>query len=164
MQDNGSVGTSKIIQITQEGLEELKQELKELTDVRLPAVIDRVAKAREYGDLSENAEYQSAKEDQSLVETRIDEVEQILNHAHIVKHTTSSSKIGMGSKVVVSVVGKKSKNQSFTIVGETEANPKEGKISSVSPLGTALLGKKKGDKAKVSAPAGEVEYMIEEIK
>jgi transcription elongation factor GreA len=164
MQDSGTQVLPKVIQLTQEGLEELKQELAELTEVRLPAVIDRVAKAREYGDLSENAEYHSAKEDQTLVETRIDEIQDILTHAQIVKHTTSSSKIGMGSTVVVSIIGKKSKKQTITIVGETEANPVEGKISSVSPLGTALMNKKKGDKVKVSAPAGEVEYTIEDIK
>jgi transcription elongation factor GreA len=164
MQDNGTQVMPKAIQLTQEGLDELKQELKELTDVRLPAVIDRVAKARDYGDLSENAEYHSAKEDQTLVETRIDEIQNILAHAHIVKHTTSSSKVGMGSKVVVTVTGKKSKKLTFTIVGETEAKPTEGKISSVSPIGTALMNKKKGDTAKVSAPAGEVEYVIEDIK
>ncbi len=163
MQDNGN-GNGKVIQLTQEGLEELKQELSELIDVKLPAVIDRVAKAREYGDLSENSEYHSAKEDQTLVETRIEEIQSILDHAQIVKHTTSSSKVGMGSHVVVTVLGKKAKKQNFTIVGETEANPSEGKISSASPLGKALMGKKKGDQAKVSAPAGVVEYMIEEIK
>jgi len=160
MQDNGP----KIIQLTQEGLQELKLELQQLVEVRLPAIIDRVAKAREYGDLSENSEYHSAKEDQTLIETRIDEVEGIIAHAQVVKHTTSSTKVGMGSKVVATMSGKKAKSHTWTIVGEFESDPTEGKISSVSPLGHALMGKKKGDVVNVKAPAGELEYTIQEIK
>lgn len=155
----------KTIQVTQDGLEELKRELKELVDIKLPANVDRVSKAREYGDLAENAEYHSAKEDQTLIETRIDEIEKILAMAQVVQNTRSSSKVGMGSKVSVSIVSKKkAKPQVFVIVGEFEATPAEGKISSVSPLGKALMGKKKGDTVAVKAPAGEVEYEILEIK
>ncbi len=154
----------KIIQLTQAGFDELKEELQELIEVKLPAVIERVTKAREYGDLSENSEYHSAKEDQTLIETRIDEIEEILAHAKVVKHTTSSTKVGMGSTVVVSIAGKKAKKQTLTIVGEFESDPVSGKISSVSPLGQALMNKKKGDKVMVTAPAGEIEYTILDIK
>lgn len=152
------------VQLTSEGLEELQLELKDLIEVRLPAVIDRVAKAREYGDLSENAEYTSAKEDQTLLEARIEEIENILANSEVVQQTRSSSKVGMGSQVTVSIVGKKSKKTVLSIVGEFESVPGENKISSVSPLGKALMGKKKGDHVKVTAPAGEVEYEIAEIE
>lgn len=160
MQDNNG---TKTIQLTQDGLNELKEELRELTEVKLPAIIDRVAKAREYGDLSENSEYHSAKEDQTLIETRIDEIQAVIANAQVVRNTTSNIKIGMGSTVVYSVKGK-SKKLTITIVGEYEADPTVGKISQASPLGQALMGKKKGEKATVTAPAGEIEYEILEIK
>lgn len=160
MQDNNG---AKTIQLTQEGLNELKEELRELTEEKLPAVVDRVAKAREYGDLSENSEYHSAKEDQTLIETRIDEIQSVIANAQVVKNTTSNNKVGMGSTVTYAVSGK-SKKQTITIVGEYEADPTEGKISQASPLGQALMGKKKGEKATVTAPAGEIEYEILEIK
>lgn len=152
------------VQLTSEGLEELQLELKDLIEVRLPAVIDRVAKAREYGDLSENAEYTSAKEDQTLLEARIEEIEAILANAQVVQQTRSTTKVGMGSQVTVNIVGKKGKKVTMTVVGEFEAEPGENKISSVSPLGKALMGTKKGDKVKVTAPAGEIEYEVVEIK
>jgi transcription elongation factor GreA len=155
----------KTVQVTQEGLEELQRELKELVEIKLPANVERVAKAREYGDLAENAEYHSAKEDQTLIETRIDEIEKILGMAQVVQNTRSSTKVGMGSKVELCVTNaKKSKPKTFIIVGEFEAVPSEGKVSSVSPLGKALMGKKKGDVVTVNAPAGQVEYEILEIK
>ena len=159
MQDTPMV---KSVQLTAEGLEELQQELKELIEIKLPAVIDRVAIAREYGDLSENAEYSNAKEDQTLLEARIDEVEQILANAQVVHQTRSSTKVGMGSLVTIVQVGRKTKKV-VSIVGEFQSEPNENKISSVSPLGKALMGKKKGDKVKVTAPAGEIEFEIIEI-
>lgn len=148
------------IELTAEGLAELKEELTQLKEVKLPSVVDRVAKAREYGDLSENAEYHDARSEQDFVQTRIDEIEEVLGKAVIVKKTQSTKKVGIGSVVSVKSNGKANK---LTITGEFQGNPKEGKISSVSPLGKALVGKKKGDKVKVSAPAGEVEYTIENI-
>lgn len=155
----------KTVQLTPEGLEELQLELKELTEVKLPAVIARVAKAREYGDLSENAEYHSARDDQNLIETRISEIEAVIARAKVVKHTKSTTAVGIGSSVTVSIVGGKSaKKMVIQIVGEFEADPTQGKISSVSPLGKSLMGKKKGDTAVVAAPAGEVTYKIEGIK
>jgi transcription elongation factor GreA len=152
-------------QLTQDGRDEIEKELKELEEVKLPAVIQRVETARAYGDLSENAEYHSAKEDQDLVETRIAELKNILQNSVIVKQTKKSSAVGMGSQVVVTVKGSKSKKKiTFHIVGEFEAEPQNGKISSVSPLGQALMGKKKGDVVEVEAPAGKISYLIAEIK
>ncbi|MFZ5437725.1 MAG: transcription elongation factor GreA [Patescibacteria group bacterium] len=152
------------IQLTLEGLEELKAELKELKEVKLPKVIARVASAREQGDLSENADYHSAKEEQNFVETRISEIEDIISRAEVVKDGKDKSKISIGSKVELSMKGKVGKTFTYEIVGEFEADPEEGKISSVSPLGKALLGKKKGESVSVTAPAGEVVYQIEKVQ
>lgn len=154
----------QIVELTAEGLEELKQELNDLETVKLPAVIDRVSQAREHGDLSENSEYQSARDDQGIIEARISEIEEVIAKAVVVKNTSSRLKIGVGSTVVVVLEKNPEKEFTYTIVGEFEADPAEGKISSVSPLGQALSGKKKDDKVKVAAPAGEIVYIIKEIK
>ena len=151
------------VELTKDGLEEITSELRELVDIKLPAVIARVAKAREHGDLSENAEYHSARDDQQLLQARIDELQNIIENAVIVKNTKNTSKVGMGSQVTVRKAGTK-KDKSFTMVGEFEANPTANKISVGSPLGAALLNKKKGDTVVVKAPAGEMKYEIVEIK
>lgn len=151
------------VSLTQEGLDEIKAELNELVDIKLPAVITRVAKAREHGDLSENAEYHSARDDQQLLQARIDELQDIIAGAIVIKQTRSHSKVGIGSTVTVVKVGTKTEKV-FQIAGEFEADPKNGKVSSVSPIGSALVGKKKGDKTVVKAPAGEIEYEIVKIK
>lgn len=151
------------IELTQEGLEEIQAELQELADVKLPAVIERVAKAREHGDLSENAEYHSARDDQQLLQARIDELQNIVDNAVVVKNTKSQNKIGMGSQVTIKKVGTK-KEKVVHIVGEFEADPGTNKISIGSPLGTALVSKKKGDIVVVKAPAGEIKYEIINIK
>lgn len=152
------------IQVTKEGLEELKSELEQLKNVDLPKIVARVAAARAHGDLSENAEYTNAKEEQQLMETRISEIEDILERAVVVKNTKSTNQVGVGSTVTVQIVGKANKHFTFHIVGEYEADPKEGKISSVSPIGKALLGKKKGETTVAQVPAGEVNYQITNIK
>lgn len=154
----------KTVQLTQAGFDELQQELKEFKEVRLPNVVKRVAAARAHGDLSENAEYSNAKEEQNFVESRISEIEDVINTATIVQATKSHSKVGMGSTVSVHMEAKKDKKFTYHIVGEFEAEPLEGKISSESPIGKALLGKKKGDKAEVKAPAGVITYVIDDIK
>lgn len=151
------------IELTKEGLDELQTELAELKEQKLVAVIKRVAKAREYGDLSENAEYHSAKEEQEFIETRIEEIETIISRSVVVQNTKSKNTVGIGSTVVVSKKGSKEKKE-LKIVGEFEADPILGKISVGSPLGEALVGKKKGDTAVFQAPAGEIEYTIIEIK
>lgn len=154
----------KTVQLTQQGFDELKQELKELKEVKLPQIIKRVADARAHGDLSENAEYSNAKEEQNFMESRISEIEDVINTATIVKATTSHLKVGMGSTVTVHLEKKASKKFTYHIVGEFEAEPLEGKISSESPMGQAFIGKKKGDKAEVKAPAGIITYVIDSIK
>lgn len=152
-----------VISVTQEGLDELKAELKQLIEVKLPAVIERVAVARAHGDLSENAEYHSAQDDKKLIETRIEEIEATILKAKVVKKSRSHSSVGMGNVVVIKKKGT-NKPMTITIVGDFEADPINGKISSASPLGEALMGSKKGDKVLVKAPAGEIEYEVVEIK
>lgn len=152
------------IELTQEGLDEIKAELKELKSTKLPAIIERVARAREYGDLSENAEYHNARDEQQLLEARIEEIEAILAKSKVVKHTRSSQKVGMGSTVDVQETENKKNKMTVIIVGEFEAEPMENKISSVSPLGKALMGRKKGDEVTVAAPAGARSYTILSLK
>lgn len=156
--------TTDKVQLTQEGLEELKTELQQLKEQKLPQIIERVSSARDQGDLSENADYHSAKEEQNFTETRISEIEDILAHSTVVKNTTSHTQVGIGSKVEVYIEGKAGKTFNYEIVGEFEADPEEGKVSAVSPLGKALLNKKKGEKTSVTAPAGAVVYVIKNIK
>lgn len=146
----------KEILITQEGLEKLKAELQELTTQRRPEIVNRIKIAKELGDLSENAEYTSAKEEQSFVEGRIQEVEQILKQAKVVSETHTST-ISIGSAIKVTVEGDE---DSFELVGPTESDPEKGKISVDSPVGRALLGHKAKDKVTVQTPDGPVVYQI----
>ena len=161
MNDNNKTKTTEL---TPEGFEELKAELANLVDNKLPKAIKRVAEAREYGDLSENSEYHDARDDRNLIDTRISEIEKILETAVIVKATRSKDKVGMGSQVIISLKDKSAQTKTIQIVGEYEADPIEGKISSVSPLGKALMGKRKGDEVTYQAPAGEITYKITKIK
>ncbi len=152
---------SKSVTLTQSGLEHLKNELKELKDVKRVEVIDRIRRAKEFGDLSENAEYQTAKEDQSFIEGRIQEIEAMLKVAKIVEKTSDSSTIGLGSTVTLDIEGEKVE---YEIVGPTEGDLENNKVSSESPVGRNLLGHKKGDKVMISAPGGDVEYKIVNVK
>jgi transcription elongation factor GreA len=156
--------TTKTTELTQEGFDELKAEMEELVNDKLPKAIKRVSDAREYGDLSENSEYHDARDDRNLIDTRVAEIEGILENAKIVKATSSKNSVGMGSKVIAHLKGKQSKKRALQIVGEYEADPSEGKISSVSPLGKALVGHKKGDEVTYQAPAGKITYVITKIK
>lgn len=145
----------KLFQITDEGKKELEAELTELKG-RRGAIADKIAEARDYGDLSENAEYDSAREEQGLVESRIAEIEDILLNATIIPATKSSS-IKLGSKVELKT-GKKI--VSYHVVGPVEADPLGGKISNESPIGLALIGKKVGDTATITTPKGEITYEV----
>ncbi len=147
--------------LTPEGLKELKEELKVLAEIKRPALIERVAIARSHGDLMENSEYAAAREDLAFVEGRMEEIEELVNKAKLIKTTGSNGQVKLGCKVTVKVNGKA---QTFELVGEWEANPLEQKISHTSPLGQALIGKKKGEKVEIEAPAGKVTYHILEIK
>ncbi len=150
------------IELTKDGLADLQQELNALKTVKLPSVIDRVSKAREHGDLSENSEYHDARAEQDLIEARIDEIEVVLAKAVVVKETRSTVKVGIGSKVLIKAT-KSKKSLTVHIAGEFEGDPKNNKVSSTSPIGKALVNKKKGDKVVVKAPGGDTEYTIESI-
>lgn len=148
------------VQVTLTGYNDLVKELETLK-AQLPAAIDRVARAREFGDLSENAEYHSAREDHAALVGRIDELSDVINRSVVMQQTTSKSQVGIGSVVAVDVNGKAFE---FTIVGEWEADPATKKISHESPLGKTLMGKQVGEKVEVEAPAGKVIYHIKGIK
>ena len=148
----------KAYQITEAGRKELESELEELKS-RRGEIADKIAEARDYGDLSENAEYDSAREEQGLVETRIAEIEDILMNAEEIK-ARKSNKVHLGSTVEIKN-GKVA--VTYTIVGPVEADPISGKISDESPLGIALLGKAVGEKATITTPKGDTTYTIVSI-
>lgn len=150
----------KDLLITHQGLEKLQKELADLKTVRRPAVITRIQAAKELGDLSENADYDDARNEQSFVEGRILELEDMLKRARVVTKT-NGKEIGMGSKVTVTTGGR---SIVFEIVGSTESDPTQGKISAESPIGKSLVGHIVGDKVSVSTPAGDVLYKITKIE
>ncbi len=147
--------------ISQEGYDKLKKEIKECITVKRPGIANRIESAKELGDLSENAEYSEAKEEQAFNEGRITELSALIKNLTIVQYHKDKDKINMGSKIIVIADGKK---RNFTIVSFNEANPVEGKISNESPLGTAFIGRKKGDKVLVNTPRGEIKYEIISIE
>jgi transcription elongation factor GreA len=147
---------------SKEGLEKLKNELQERTEVLRPEIATRIKEAKEQGDLSENAEFDAAKEAQSINEGRIEEIRQILENAVVItggKNQTGMVTVGSSLKVDA---GKGARD--FVIVGVTESDPSKGFISNESPLGKALLGHKKGDSVEVRTPQGTVHYKIIEVK
>ncbi len=148
--------------ITQEGYNKLKEELDLLSVVRRKEIAERIERAKELGDLSENAEYSEAKDAQALNEGRILELINILKNVTVVESVGSTKgEVEMGSSVKVSCDGKQ---KEFIIVSFNEADPLNGKISNESPIGMAFLGKKKGDEVMVNTPKGEFKYKILEIK
>lgn len=154
--------TTQRVQMTPLGYRQLVDELKLLETTSLPEGIDRVAKAREFGDLSENAEYHSAREDLAAIEGRIEELKDIIARVVVVDIKKSGEpEVGIGSVVNLEVNGA---SHEFSIVGEWEADPAAKKISHESPLGSALLGKKTGDTVEVEAPAGKVVYVISNVR
>lgn len=149
----------KTYHLTQSGIEELKEELAELISQR-SGIADRIRQARELGDLSENAEYQSAREEQDRLESRISELEHILQNTQLIKKPKIDGQVRLGSTVVLKDSGKP---KQFQIVGTMEADPLNGKISDESPIGRALLGKKIGDKAEMKLNGGMKAYKIIQI-
>ena len=137
----------------------LEDELHTLMSVRRKEIADALEYAKSLGDLSENAEYHQAREDQANCEDRITHIEQILKNAVIMDDNHATGVVSVGSTVTVTKKGSK-EERTFALVGSEEADTLSGKISNESPLGEALLGRKKGDKVTVHAPKGDVEYMI----
>ena len=136
----------KLFRLTQDGVDELKSELKGLVGQRA-GIADRIKQARELGDLSENAEYQSAREEQDRLEARISELEQILRNVQIIKKPKGNNEVRLGN--IVKLKAASGKTQEFQVVGTMEADPLNGKISDESPIGKVLLGKKVGDKVLI---------------
>lgn len=147
--------------ISQEGYDKLKNELEYITTKRRLEIAQRIEKAKELGDLSENAEYAEAKDEQAFNEGRVAELSALLKNVTVVSNGSSKDAVGMGSTVTAKSNGAE---KVYTIVSFNEADPVNGKISNESPLGSAFLDKKKGDTVVVETPGGKVEYKIIEIK
>ena len=155
---------AKEYKLSAERLEELKQELTYLKTVKEKEVADLIKEARSFGDLSENSEYDEAKNEQGKLYSRIAEVENILaNYVVIEENTDDTDVVGMGSKITVKDVAT-GEEETYQVVGSQEADPMNGRISEESPFGKALLGKAIGDVAVVEAPAGNIEYEVVAIQ
>lgn len=146
---------------SKEGLEKLKEEYERRTGALRAEIAQRIKEAKEQGDLSENAEYTEAKEAQSLNEGRIEELKAILDNAVVISGSHKGDTVVVGSTVTVKSTGGE---RTFIIVGAAESDPASGKISNESPLGTELLGHKKGDSISVRTPKGDMSYKILEVK
>lgn len=154
--------TKKVVQVTKSGFEALQAELEELTKVKRPALVSRLERARNEGDLSENSDYTNAREELEFLDGRIDEIKEVIENAEIVSSNGGNgNKVDVGTSVVVEVNGNQNE---FHIVGEWEADPMARKISYESPLGKQLVGKKVGEEVEVEAPAGKLVYKILDIK
>lgn len=149
------------VPLTVTGANKLRAELEELKTVIRPRIIQAIAEAREHGDLKENAEYHAAREQQSFAEGRIAEIEAKLSNANIidVTKTDANGKVVFGATVKIEDLDS-GKEVTYQIVGEDEANIKEGRISVGSPIARALIGKEEGDSVIVKAPGGDIEYEI----
>jgi len=149
---------------TEEGLKKLQEELNQLKNVQRPHISQQIAEARDKGDLSENAEYDAAKDAQGMLELKISKLEEIISNARLI----DESKLDNSKALVLSTVKIKNKSNgqtmSYTLVAENEANLKLGKISVSSPIGKGLLGKKVGDTAEINIPSGKIQFEIIEIK
>ena len=144
--------------LTQEGAKELKKELDYLITIKRPEVIISLKEARALGDLSENADYDAARNDQAHIESKIIELEETLSNLIIIKET-HGDKVDLGSKVIIEYVDD-NEQETYKIVGSKEADPFENKISNESPIAKAILGHKKGDTVKVESPNGEYKITV----
>lgn len=156
------MANNKEVYLTEEGLNELKRELDELINVKRPANIQAIKEARSYGDLSENAEYDAARNEQAQIEARVKELERMLENVSIIKEIKTDS-VGIGNVVSVKYVDEDDEDE-YRIVGSQEADPFEGKISNESPIAQALLDHKVGDTVTVESPNGTYDLVITEIK
>lgn len=155
----------KEVLVTKAGLDKLKSELKSFQEVRRKEVASRLKEAIAYGDLSENSEYEEAKNEQAFVEGRIVELEQMVIHAKIITDDKrGEDTVQIGTTVTVQNITEEDEAETYTIVGSTEADPIAHRISNESPIGSAILGKAKNDVVKVKVPAGVFEYKILKIK
>ena len=150
--------------MTAEGKEKLQAELKNLKLVKRPEVIQRIKVARSFGDLSENSEYDAAKDEQSHVEDRIAQVEDMLKYAQVVDaDSVDPNEVSVGKTVTYTEVGTDDA-ETYTIVGSDESDPLNGKISNDSPIAQALLGKKKGETVSITTPGGQFDVVINNVE
>jgi transcription elongation factor GreA len=147
--------------LTAEGLQALKDELHYLTTTKRAEIAERLKEAKNDGDLSENAMYDAARDDQQFAEGRISEIEHIIKHVKIIEGKGNKGTVALGSTVHLEL---EDGTQKYTIVGSTEANPDLGRISNDSPIGKALLGKKPGDQVAVNVPSGTLTYKITKVE
>lgn len=160
----GTVVDDQQVLITKEGLRKLKEELEYLQTVRREEIAVRLKEAISYGDLSENAEYEEAKNEQAFIEGRILELEGMIKNARIISERHDQSRVvEIGSRVTIQNRTKRDEPETYTIVGSTEADPIGKKISNESPIGRSLLGRGKGDTIEVKVPAGVFKYEILKI-
>ena len=152
--------SAKSIYLTENGLKELKDELKDLKEVKRKQVTVKIQRAREYGDLAENSEYDAAREEQAMIEGRIVELENMLKNVEIIATLEEKGQVMIGSRVKVQIDGK---TDEYIIVGKVEADPTNKKISNESPVGSALLGAKKGDIVEITTPSISYKCKILEI-
>ena len=152
----------KELYLTEEGLEEIKKELDELIQVKRPEVINALKDARAQGDLSENAEYDAARQEQAVVEARIKELETMVERAVVITKVDTDV-VSIGTKVTIEYVEDEEKEE-YSIVGSSEADPFENKISNESPIGAALMGAKKGEIIEANTPGGVAKYKVLAIK
>jgi len=152
---------SKKVLLTKEGLKKLQDELYVLKEDRRKDIIERIQEAVSHGDLSENADYAQAKEEQSFIEGKIQEIEEMIKNCEIIEHNGNHNSVTIGSTVTIKSDGKELK---YTIVGSNEANPAAGKISNESLVGRSILGAKVGDKVNVETPVGKTEYTVVTIE
>ncbi|MBR6949906.1 MAG: transcription elongation factor GreA [Bacilli bacterium] len=157
------MGNKNTVYLTEEGLNELKQELDNLINVRRPENIIAIKEARALGDLSENAEYDAARNEQAQIEARIKQLEKMLENASIISEV-SKDKVGIGNTVSIKYVDEDDDVEEYKIVGSQEADPFESKISNESPIAKALFEHKVGDIVTVESPNGSYEVEIIEIK
>lgn len=150
--------------VTQEGLDKLQEELKYLTEVRRREVADRIRQAREFGDISENSEYDDAKNDQYLLERRVSELQRRVRSARVVDPSeVDDGSVDVGTVVTIRPAGGGGE-RTFRIVGTNEADPSGGKLSSSSPVGRAVLKRRAGDRVTVATPRGATEYEIVNVE
>lgn len=147
----------KQVLLTEEGLKKLQEELRVLKDERRREVIERIQEAVSHGDLSENADYAQANEEQAFIEGRIQELDEMVKHAQIISHSVNHNMISIGSTVTLKMGDQEVK---YTIVGSNEANPASGKISNESLVGKSLLGAKVGQRITVVTAVGKMEYEV----
>lgn len=152
----------KTFPMTMEGKQKLEAELEDLKTNKRAEIIKRIKIARSFGDLSENSEYESAKDEQSFVESRIKEIDNMLNHAEIIDNdNVDSDEVSVGKEVTFQEDGEEA--ETYQIVGAAEADPFAGKISNESPIAKGLVGHKKGEKVVITTPGGEMEVTIIDV-